>query len=837
MRGHVAICSPAVERIAHFRIIEKLGQGGMGVVYRAEDQRLGRQVALKLLRPDVVGTDEMRVRFMREARTAAAVTHAGIATIFDVVEDPDGICIAMELVAGPTLRKVLEQGALDPDRALKIATEIAAALAKAHQAGIVHRDLKPENVIVGEGDHPKILDFGLARFVKAGEPADALEQTDMMVTTEGKIVGTPLYMSPEQARGESLDARTDVFSFGVTFFEMLCGRRPFEGRSVMAVTVAILESTPPSPSSINEAVPGALDRIVARCLAKNRADRYASAVELLADLNAVVHPPARSSLIVPVALAGLAIVAVATTVFAVRARRPAPEKRSPRFQLIVEGPSVGDASLSSDGKRLAYFDEGKLHVRDLHTGAEDVHSLPGSPFRVQLFPDGDRALISSGSSDEVSCAIFHPSTGALDSLDRCGAVSRDGRELAYDQDGSLHEYDLASQQDRVVTQLDSVTSRAWSPSGRHLLCTTGDTGFLVALDGTSKEIPAFKDALAVGWSPGSGVLFDHMKGGREHELVSIHLDEDTGRTDAPRALQSASNRIDVVSAAAGTAVFDVANTRSELDEMPLDDPARATPLSIDGLSSAWWTPSGDLVVGTMKRGTSDLYLRARSTGELSPLVVDPNVRKTLFAVAPNGAIAGLRNPDNSINAVLVSWSGERHPLFTVPAGETDRMTCSATACLIGHPDENQTFHVDRLDLMHPERRSEPDVALATIPSAGDVQTMAISPDGARLALCTSSTAMFVDLATGSRRNMDLGAILGTSWYPDGAHILVSRIAGLPGGAHRSELVRVGVDGSSEVILADDDREFYAPQVSPDGKELAVVSVTVDYALWQIDDPY
>jgi serine/threonine protein kinase len=221
-------------RLSHFRILAMLGEGGMGVVYRAEDERLRRQVALKVLPPELVTNEERRLRLLREARAAAAVSHPNIAAIYEIGEDSAIIFIAMELVEGKTLRHLIGTRPMPIRDSLRIACEIAEGLAHAHQARVIHRDLKPENVAVRVDEHVKILDFGLAKLLEEqGDHADPelskLDTISMEITRGGRVFGTPAYMSPEQARGLAVDARSDLFSFGAVLYEMATARVAFRG--------------------------------------------------------------------------------------------------------------------------------------------------------------------------------------------------------------------------------------------------------------------------------------------------------------------------------------------------------------------------------------------------------------------------------------------------------------------------------------------------------------------------------------------------------------------------------------------------------------------------------
>ena len=278
-------------RVAHFRIIGRLGAGGMGVVYRATDEKLRREVALKVLPASVATDPERRARFLREARAAAAVTHANIATVYEIGEADGHGFIAMELLRGATLRERMSAG-LAPDEAMRIAREVARGLAAAHEKGIVHRDLKPENVMITSDGSVKILDFGIAKRL-GNEPLDVATATTedaAHATAEGRIIGTPAYMSPEQAQGRAdVDARSDVFSFGSMLYEMLAGTPPFRGQTSLAILVAVLHDEPKPLDVVCPDAPPSAPGIVARCLVKQAEDRFASGREILAALDPTVR--------------------------------------------------------------------------------------------------------------------------------------------------------------------------------------------------------------------------------------------------------------------------------------------------------------------------------------------------------------------------------------------------------------------------------------------------------------------------------------------------------------------------------------------------------------------
>src|SRR5277367_6768450 len=337
-----------------YRVIEKIGAGGMGDVYRALDTRLERDVALKLISdsflaseqggisPSPAGTPHSRVhlsheRFLREARAAATLNHPNICAIHDVGEQDGQPYLVMELLRGETVKLFLTHKSLSASEVFALGQQAASALSAAHSKGIVHRDIKPANLFVvdsvRERKQLKILDFGLAKkqgfeaspdsryFDTKSETAGATGTLDL--TTPGSTVGTAAYMSPEQAKGDPLDARTDLFSLGSVLFEMATGQAPFGGRSTAEVFAALLMKEPPPVSSVNSAMPSTLDPVVAKLLAKDRDQRYRGAEELLADLETLSGTGSRPAISVPTQTA--------------LPPPPEPDRRRPRNRMIVIG--------------------------------------------------------------------------------------------------------------------------------------------------------------------------------------------------------------------------------------------------------------------------------------------------------------------------------------------------------------------------------------------------------------------------------------------------------------------------------------------------------------------
>jgi hypothetical protein len=373
--------------ISHYRILNKLGDGGMGVVYEAQDIRLGRHVALKLL-PEAVARDSQALeRFQREARAASALNHPHICTIHDFGECERGPFMVMEVLEGCTLKHRISGKPLPCESVVELGIQIAQALEAAHAKGVLHRDITPSNVFVTQRGEAKLLDFGLAKLAGAtvenlvSQGATAREQSKDL-TVPGALMGTAPYMSPEQIRGEPVDARSDIFSFGAVLYEMATGQAPFSGETIERIREAILNKEPTSPRKLNPRIPVSLEGVVLKSLEKEQSARYQSASDLVHDLNEFQRAKQRRKVwVTSAAVAVLTLLAgIAGVVGTFLSKNSINEAPNIIQRQITSNPvndSVYMAAISREGKKVAYTDLRGVHVRALDTG--EVQDIPTSP--------------------------------------------------------------------------------------------------------------------------------------------------------------------------------------------------------------------------------------------------------------------------------------------------------------------------------------------------------------------------------------------------------------------------------------------------------------------------
>ena len=765
-------------RLGPFEIIAPLGAGGMGEVYRARDSRLGRDVAVKVLSPEFAADADRRKRFEQEARSASALNHSNIVTIYDIGSDETTIYIAMELIDGKTLREVLHSGSLSTKRLLDLAYQMADGLAKAHAAGIVHRDLKPENVMITKDGAVKILDFGLAKLLKPQQ-----EETSNLPTAQATQVGTVLgtigYMSPEQASGKQLDFRSDQFALGSMFYEMATGKRAFQrGTTAETLTAIIREETEPV-AQLNAGVPAPFRWIVERCLQKDPEERYASTRDLARDVRGIrehlseasvsvsgevsgertaVAVPKRSML--RPLLAGVAILAALGAGMLLQKRLV--KTLPPSYQQITFGSgTIRAARFAPDGQTIVYsaaWDGNPLKLFLKHPSSPD--SLPlelPSANLLSISPSGEMAIA-------IGCRSNHPGVCA-GTLARAALTGGSPRDVA-----------------------EGVQEADWAPDGSTLMIVR-DAG------GKSRiEFPLGK------------ILYE-TSGHVSYARLSPKGDR-IAFLDHPFPLDDAGT----------VAVIDMAGKKTTLTGKWASE---------GGLA---WSASGDEVWFTATEAGANRSLWAVTPSKQLRVVTRVPGGLKLHDVARSGRVLLTReSPRVGVLAMLQGDTRERDMSFLDYSFAAD-LTPDAKTLLFDEEGEaggaNYTVFVRKSD-------RSPVVRL------GEGNAMAISPDGKwALSMLPIPNSPFILLPTGTGEHKQLAAggvspEQAATWFPDSQTIV---FAGTEPG-HQLRLYVQAIEGggkprpiSPEGIVA----ALPGFAVTPDGKFVAAIAQDRKAMLFPVD---
>ena len=666
----------------HYRILRQLGVGGMGEVFEAEDTKLGRKVALKILPTSMAGDPERRERFEREARAIAALNHPSIVTIYSVEEAKGTPFLTMELVEGQTLGDSIQVSGLPVSRVVAIGTAIADAIAAAQQRGVTHRDLKPANVMLTASGQVKVLDFGLAKLRDgdaAGDPMGATTLATSGLTGEGRIVGTVAYMSPEQAEGKAVDSRSDIFSLGVILHQMAVGEQPFKGDTAISVISAIVKDTPVSVTDLKPALPVDLSRIIKRCLTKAPELRYQSAIDLRHDLEELkgslesgdfrvsgVHqkPESASRRPLPMGAVAAAVLAVSAIAwFATRTGEPATPAVSLDNMRISRLTSTGNArqaAISPDGRYVVHVvregGQESLWIRQTAT-TSNVESVPPADVRydgVTISQDATYVYCSACEGTQAFSSLYQvPALGGtprkiLEDIDSPVSFSPDGSEfvcvrgiieprgadlMVARADGSGERVLASSRGSEIFLN----EQPSWAPDGTQVAVAyvsylkNGNSG-VMTIDVASGATRPLGETLwsglgEVAWlADGSAVVTSATENGAfNDQLWRIAYPSGT----AARVTNDLTSYTGVsLSADSWSLVTIRADTAATMWVMPSGNTVAARQISsgsssLDGVPGMAWTPDGRIVYVSTASGNPDIWIRNADGSQPRQLTVRP----------------------------------------------------------------------------------------------------------------------------------------------------------------------------------------------------------------------
>jgi serine/threonine protein kinase len=849
--------------LGRYRLDSLLGQGGMGTVYRASDSTLGRMAAVKLLPADVSRDAQRLERFTREARTASALSHPNIVTIYEVGAEDGQHFIAMELVDGETLRERLGRGRLELARALDWLAQISDGVAAAHAAGIVHRDLKPENIVIAKNGFAKILDFGLAKLRAAPEATDD-GATLARSTTPGVILGTVGYMAPEQARGEEVDSRADIFALGCILYEAVAGARAFRGESSVDTLHKIIYSEPAPLSEMAPETPAEVQRIVRKCLSKDPDQRYQSAKDVAIDLREArrelesqsgarvssAHPP-RPSRRVPIAaiLVLLAAVAAATAWWGFGRKQAAPlaatvQQPMSITRLTDSGNTIG-AAISPDGEYLAYVHSEavrhSLWLRQIATNSvlQIVPPSQSGYWGLTFAPDSRSVYYALKSDEEPAGALYQvpilggPSRRVLRRIDSHVHFSPDGTEMVFIRNHEPREGDSAV----VIARADGTNERVllsrsppqgvrlfwgapdWSPDGKSIAVPIRSDGMFrlfVADVATGRAQPLSRDEWAilgdVRWlSDGSGMI---VAGGDSPTRTQLWFVSRDG-TRRPVTNDLYAYRIACTTRDDGRLVSVASDWSSSVWRIAIDGsrpPERVTTGKYDGGRSL--AVAADRTVFFNTSDTTEIW-SVDAGGERRQVAGGKGAGAQAVAVSPDQQyLVTTVVRENRWELARVNRDGTGLKVLCPIAN-----TRNARAAIQVTPDSKSVFFDSTIDGVARIWRIPIDGGTPVRVVDGD--SPAVSPDGSKLAFLRESSVVVTSIDGGPPIHtfaaMGVTSSSMVRWSRDGKGLFHNAAAN-----DRRNVWYLPLDGSEgRPVTRFDSEMVHTLDVSPDGAELVV----------------
>jgi serine/threonine protein kinase len=893
------------KRIGHYRVLEVLGGGGMGLLYKAEDIKLGRRVALKFLPEELCADPVALERFRREARAASASDHPNICTIYEVGEYEGAPYIAMQLLQGQTLSERIEAaGPSSPMPLLelvRLAIQVSDGLDAAHRQGIIHRDIKPANIFVTSRGDAKILDFGLAKLAESEEPAETpvssqasdsnAPPTDLALTRAGAALGTAAYMSPEQVRGEKLDARTDLFSFGLVLYEMATGQRVFADNSGSEVPDTVLRQIPAPVRTLNPSVPERLEAIINRALQKDRELRYRSASELRTDLQhlldaapqpSAAHPISSLTARVPrtflfVAGAVAVLLIVAGVWVSHRSASPTRELKLTQLTRNSSELPVRSSAISPDGKYLAYTDRDGIHVKGLSTN--EILTLPEpDSIRHQTvhwlisswFPDSTRfvaqiAPLDEGGSEGWSTWVASALGGAPRKIHEdsvAESISPDGSLIAMTaklgQPGGREIWlmDAAGENSRKLFDTDPQSWMRfvrWSPDGKrlayvHVTEVPGKDWTLESRDltgGPPIAILAHANAVShdYAWLPSGDLVYGmEERGGNGCNFWKLHVDKQSGRPSGePQKITNwAGFCLDSTSVTADgkRLVFTEPNEQQAISVADVQDsgahittPKRLSLIEGSNIPAGWTNDSQSVIFVSHGAGTHGLYKQKLDSEVVETIL--PSLGPSWGAsITPDGKwvlYIAESSTQNPSDRMVMRVSTDGGNAQPVLSGRFWDISCARTP--------------DTFCLLAEDSSNSGQLLLSAVdPLKGrlrefarvDAAHIALSPDGTCVALFDGQNPIRIrSLSDGSVRDValpDWSSTENVSWAADGQGLYISS-------STKTGAVLLYSDLSGRANVLWEQRGGLAARgiPSPDGRHLAIEEWSLGSNVWMMEN--